>query len=196
MHGASTHEMNVLISAASLERLALSRMRAVEGWFTANEARALLRAACSVEGEIVEIGSYLGRSTVVLATVRSIWAIDPHEGETSKAKVEPTYWAFLDNLEEAGVRDRVMVLRQRSTEVVFEHPIGLLFIDGLHDYESVRADFLHFEPYVQHDGLVAFHDYDQPEPSWGVGKFVDQLLDTGEWREVARADCMLIAGRA
>ncbi|MGB6164958.1 MAG: class I SAM-dependent methyltransferase [Pseudonocardiaceae bacterium] len=37
--------------------------------------------------------------------------------------------------------------------------MGLLFIDGLHDYRSVRGDYDHFAPWVPLGGYVAFHDY-------------------------------------
>jgi predicted O-methyltransferase YrrM len=41
-------------------------------------------------------------------------------------------------------------------------PIGLLFIDGAHDYESVRADFEFWSPLVVCGGLVIFDDV----PTW------------------------------
>lgn len=41
--------------------------------------------------------------------------------------------------------------------------ISLLFIDGHHDYESVRKNTLNWEPLVKLDGVILFHDYDHPE---------------------------------
>ena len=69
-------------------------MRVIEGWLDDAEAELLLTAAARAiatiqNGVIVEIGSYCGKSTVVLGTAlcasgntngRKIYAIDPHDG--------------------------------------------------------------------------------------------------------------------
>jgi cephalosporin hydroxylase len=36
--------------------------------------------------------------------------------------------------------------------------LDLLFIDGGHSYDAVRADFLSYRSYVREGGLIAFHD--------------------------------------
>jgi len=67
---------------------AWQKMRRVPGFLGENEARFLgLLAACvPAEGAIVEIGSYKGKSTVMLASVAAhygrgpVVAIDPHTG--------------------------------------------------------------------------------------------------------------------
>ncbi len=51
--------------------------------------------------------------------------------------------------------------------------IGLLFIDALHDYESVRKDFELWFPRMCAGGFVAFHDVDQPGPNRLVGELVE-----------------------
>ena len=62
------------------------RPAGVEGWLTAEQAAVLAAAAaaCPADGEIVEIGSFRGLSTIVLATHApegaAIVAIDPHAG--------------------------------------------------------------------------------------------------------------------
>ena len=43
--------------------------------------------------------------------------------------------------------------------------IGLLFIDGAHDYESVKNDFNGWLPRMSQEGYVAFHDCNQPGPN-------------------------------
>src|SRR5258708_7821544 len=72
----------------------LARMRPVEGWLTDAEADLLIAAAAqalATPGErpaLVEVGSYCGRSTVVLGSVAQalcprarVFAIDPHLGQ-------------------------------------------------------------------------------------------------------------------
>ena len=72
----------------------LARMRAIEGWLDEEEAdlliAAVLRAVSAPQAAraIVEVGSYCGRSTVVLGSVLQslrlpdarVYAIDPHDG--------------------------------------------------------------------------------------------------------------------
>ena len=84
----------------------------------------------------------------------------------------------------------MQVLRARSTEVAWERPIALLFIDGLHYYDSVRGDFRHFAPFLIAGGLVAFHDYVWYCPD--VRRFVNELLAAGELVLVAQRDSLIL----
>ncbi|MGH3923529.1 MAG: class I SAM-dependent methyltransferase [Egibacteraceae bacterium] len=173
---------------------ALELMRPITGWFTDEEATLLLLTAswalCDLPDEpaVVEIGSYCGRSTVLLASaIRAlrpagqVVAIDPHDGVISLAgrpdqRGSPTYEAFLRNLTAAGMREAVQVVRERSTNVSWRQPIGLLLIDALHDYDSVRADFQHFAPWITGGGYVAFHDHSANFP--GVIQLIDEVRHT------------------
>jgi MMP 1-O-methyltransferase len=132
----------------------------VEGWLTDEEGQALYSLAkeCTGRGSIVEIGSFKGRSTICLAMgsraghgVR-IYAVDTHYG--------PRLEEFKQNIERAGIDDLVEPLAGRSQEVAFDfdEPIELLFIDGAHDYESVRQDFERWVPKLVEGGVVAMHD--------------------------------------
>jgi len=38
------------------------------------------------------------------------------------------------------------------------HPLDLLFIDGDHSYDGVKADFANYSPLVRPGGLIVFHD--------------------------------------
>jgi hypothetical protein len=178
----------------------LARMRPIEGWLDEEEADLLIatatRALLTLPGHaaLVEIGSYCGRSTVVLASVvqaldslAQVHAIDPHEGALAVggAQAAPTLERLRENLRRTGLADAVRIVPRRSCDVVWDQPIRLLFIDGLHDYESVSADFRHFERFVVCDGLVAFHDYAEYWP--GVKRLVDELVASGRWRLVGRA---------
>lgn len=187
----------------------LARMRGVEGWLADEEADVLIAAVTrSVDldagAAIVEVGSYCGRSTVVLASTiqhraakTRIYAIDPHAGTVGATGQdlqhgEPTLERFTKNLQAAGVEDLVEVVQKCSYEVEWnaDIPIGLLFIDGLHDYENVGRDFRHFEPYLRHGSLVAFHDYASYYP--GVMRQVDELLASGRYRRLVLARSLML----
>ena len=89
---------------------------------------------------------------------------------------------------EAGLEQVVVPIRKHSTDVRWNLPIGLLFVDGLHDYLSVSRDFDHFAPWVVPGGLVAFHDYGKRDFP-GVTTFVDEAVDVG-----ATCSCSVPAG--
>ena len=58
--------------------------------------------------------------------------------------------------------------------------LDILFIDGDHSYEGVKADFLTYSPLVKKDGLVVFHDICEHarEAKCEVRKFWLELIET------------------
>jgi len=60
-------------------------------------------------------------------------------------------------------------------------PLDVLFIDGNHDYEFVKQDFINYSPMVREGGIIAFHD---TVSEHGPECFVDELR-TGEGVERA-----------
>jgi len=63
-------------------------------------------------------------------------------------------------LERAGVSDQVEVIVATSERVAsgWAHPVSLLWIDGDHEYDSVRRDLEVWEPHLLPDAVVALHD--------------------------------------
>ena len=172
----------------------------VAGWMTDAQARLLWQRAARVPGggRIVEIGSYHGRSAIVLARAAAddveVVAIDPHAGNDrgpqeirgSPNAGEGDHQEFLKNLERAGVRARVRHLRMPSQaappEVV--GPIDLLYIDGAHRYRPARDDIRVWGARVAIGGTILIHD---AFCSVGVtGAIVSQLLSSRDVRYVGR----------
>lgn len=137
-------------------------------WDHRPTARRLYHLAASGPGEgaIVEIGSFLGNSTIFLAASGrdTVHAIDPHD-EQSMTQVpgeESTSAQFLANLERFDVRDRVVYHRTTSVEAAdgWEGgPVRLLFIDGLHTYDAVRDDYRAWQPHLAAEHVVVFDDF-------------------------------------
>jgi len=146
--------------------------RNVPGYLMENEARLLgTIAACTpATGAIVEIGSFKGKSTVMLAKVAAhyglgnIVAIDPHNSpELLDHEADPaasSFQDFLNNIEAAGVSSHVEVHRAYSKDVssTWDRPIRFLWIDGDHTYQGAKTDFDGFFPHVLPTGVVALHD--------------------------------------
>jgi predicted O-methyltransferase YrrM len=161
----------------------------VPGHLGEHEARFLgLLAACvPAKGAIVEIGSFKGRSTVMLAKVAShygwgpIVAIDPHDSPIlldHHANPEASsYQDFVDNIRAAGVSNHVESHVARSKEVAnsWNRPIRILWIDGDHSYEGAKNDLDGFFPHLAPRGLVAFHDALNAFPG-PISVFVEDVL--------------------
>ncbi len=186
----------------------LASMRKVEGWLEDEEADLLISATAKALSHlaephaIVEIGSYCGRSTIVLGSVaRSIspktrvYAIDPHDGvvgalDQQISVGEPTLHKFKRNISEAGLSNTVEIIQKHSFEVLWDKPISLLLIDGLHDYTNVARDFYHFENRVVPDGYVVFHDYADYYP--GVVAFVNEILNSGKYSRLLCVKSLMV----
>jgi Methyltransferase domain/Glycosyl transferase family 2 len=186
----------------------LTRMKQIDGWLAEDEADLLIGAASLAltklpsPHSIVEVGSYCGRSTVVLGSVvkslrpdAKVHAIDPHDGKVGAVGqgiqvMAPTLDKLKYNLASAGLTDYVHIIPQRSWEVPWNQPISFLFIDGLHDYANVARDFFHFEPWLAPEAYIAFHDY--ADYYRGVQTFVDELLRMGRYEKVHLASSMLL----
>lgn len=148
-----------------------SQVKGVDGWLNRPEGRLLYRLAkrCTGEGAIVEIGSWKGKSTIWLGhgsragCGQKIHAVDPHAGviERGQAAVNgSTFDEFQRNIKAAGVHEVVVPHVDYSDSVArsFSEPVEFIFIDGLHDYEAVKADFEAWFPKVMEGGVMAFHD--------------------------------------
>ena len=156
--------MNALPTIGEVETLTSG----IEGWLSKAEGRLLYELARSADrrGCIVEIGSWKGRSTVWLASGAKaglgarVVAIDPHRDSSLHSAGESTEHDLRRNLELAKVSDQadVVVATSEDAAVSWNRPISLLFIDGEHDYESVRRDLLLWEGHVVDGGVVALHD--------------------------------------
>jgi glycosyltransferase involved in cell wall biosynthesis len=202
-----------MTSEASAPRLLqvlplLARMRTIDGWFAEEEGDLLLATARQALLELgrdlplVEIGSYFGRSTVLLGEVARVCgkgsrvvAIDPHQGVVGARgqKLErllPSYEVFRRNIAAAGLSELVEPVQRPSQEVTWKGPIALLLIDGLHDYQSVARDFHHFDVHLPVGGYVAFHDYASYYP--GVRTLVDEVASSGLYDWVAVAGSLAV----
>ena len=148
-----------------------NKVDAVEGWLNLHEGRLLYRLArnCTGRGVIVEVGSWKGKSTIWMGLGSQaghnveIHAVDPHTGSTEHWKSLGRVWTFDEfraNVKAAGVDDVVVPHVDFSTTAAkkLAEPVEFIFIDGLHEYEAVKADFEAWFPKVVEGGVIAFHD--------------------------------------
>lgn len=162
----------------------------VAGWMQHSACVALFFFAKSSpgKGEIVEIGSFTGKSTIWLAKgaqfkKRSkVYAVDPHTGDPYSEDMERVRkgfscgqeYEFRKNINQAGVSDIVVPLVKTSEAAAkdFIQPVRFLFIDGIHKYDFVKTDFLSWSPKVINGGIIAFHDSNDE----GVSRLLKEYL--------------------
>lgn len=161
---------------------------ALKGFLADDEANALYTAAktASVSGPVLEIGSYCGKSTVVLGAACQLnnsvlYAVDHHRGSEEHQKGEffhdpelydaaqeqfDSFREFRKNIARAGLHDTVVPL-VASSEVAsrcWNTPLAMVFIDGGHSLEAALTDYRCWATHIIRGGILAIHDvFDKPE---------------------------------
>jgi predicted O-methyltransferase YrrM len=193
------------VTARSFDDI-LQSVERVDGWMSPDQARALFDAAsaCRAGDQIVEIGSFRGRSTIVLALAAAdgvaIVAIDPHAGNDRGPQefdgfVEQAagdFDIFVANLAGAGVADRVRHVRAMSNLAhgQVEGDIAVLYIDGAHRYAPARQDIVEWGARVRPGGTLLIHD---SFSSVGVtAAIVRELMFGTRFRYMGRARSMTV----
>jgi predicted O-methyltransferase YrrM len=179
------------------------RTRDIDGWLDDMQGYVLSLMAEQGPGvgEIVEIGSFKGKSTCWLAYGaksagrEKVTAIDPFTGSPEHLHGEvlsdpdleelgSTLPIFEENLRKLNLFDYVVpiVALSAAAAAVWNRPIRLLFIDGDHSYEGAKQDFELWSPHVVPGGLIALHDIGHWE---GVTRFYRELMSgTTHYEEV------------
>lgn len=167
----------------------LRDVESVEGFLAPNEMRflALLGAVPTADGEVLEIGSFKGKSTIILAKSSRLAgddhvnAVDPM---TAPSETDPdlkgdasSFEDFTANIEAHGVASRVRLHKTFSYELAkdWNRPLRLLWIDGDHTYAGTRADFEGFAPHLADGAIVAIHDV-LHEFEGGIRVFMENIL--------------------
>lgn len=139
-------------------------------------------------GPVIEIGSYCGKSSVYIGSgVREaggvLVCVDHHRGsEENQAgweyhdpelvdlrcgKMDTLPW-IRRTLQEADLESSVVLMVTDSVTAasLIPGPIGMLFIDGGHSFESAFADYEAWCDKIARGGILAIHDL-FPDPSEG-----------------------------
>ena len=158
----------------------------VEGFLTNKDGSLLFNLSKKVKGSgvIVEIGSWKGKSTIWLAKGSKkgngikVYAVDHHMGSPEHKSSLGELWTFEEfkaNIDRADVVDIVIPIVETSADASrdFDDPIELLFIDGAHDYHSVKSDYDEWSHKVVDGGIIAFHDSE----FHGVSDFLWKLIN-------------------
>lgn len=166
----------------------------VQGWFDYERAVDHIIDRTPEGGHVVEVGVWLGKSTIYWAEKArpkgiTVWAVDHFRGtpgEAPHAEYLATganlYAQCMRNLDAAGALDVVRVLPVGSYQAseLFGNVIpdtDAVWLDAGHDYDSVRQDITHWRWRVRPRGIIGGHDYSTAWP--GVMRAVNEAFPEG-----------------
>lgn len=149
-------------------------MTYTEEWFGPASCELLARLVTDtegVEGRIIEVGSWQGRSTVALANAAhpqmvdavDTWQGSPGEISADLAAGRDVFAEFAANIEErtaGNVTSHRMGWREFFA--THEGPIRLLFIDAEHTYQEVRDNILAALPFMAPGSVICGDDAHHP----------------------------------
>ena len=126
--------------------------------------------------KIFELGTARGLSAIVMATALRDWNIDGH---IWASEIRPDFCKIAaENIKQYQMEQWITLLCGDGRKEAPKHaPYDLAFIDGSHDYNSVKADFTALKDLATH---LLFHDSQWP-PTPDVKKFVDECRALQEY---------------
>jgi predicted O-methyltransferase YrrM len=146
----------------------LKNSNKIDGHLTARERNFLftLGAIKTSIGEVLEIGSFKGRSTFLLwkgaelGGDEKIFAVDPLTlpSETDPKESKGIRDEFYCNIKEFDVKVEFFEMLSEELAKKWQKPLRMLWIDGDHTYKGAQKDFLNFAKFLQPGAIIAFHD--------------------------------------
>lgn len=171
----------------------VSFSRELAGHLTQKEAAFLaVQPFHPLPGEILEIGSFKGKSTIILA--KSLQAAGgvkmhacdplslPSETDPTDAARESLPDIFRQNLIRHGVSEIVDFHQMKSTDLAktWNLPLRLLWIDGDHTYTGATQDVRLFEPHLVPGAVLCLHDV-LHEHEGPIRAFIENILLSGRY---------------
>jgi MMP 1-O-methyltransferase len=182
--------------------------RRIPGWTRGEEAVELAQTSYSLPENaiVVEIGSFLGCSTVLFAGARKlrqsgkVHCIDPFDASGDAYSV-PVYSdiassqpgslraRFDDNIRQADLGDFVEVHQGRDEEFAagWQAPIDLLFLDGDQSERGARETYDRWFHFLKIGGIIAVHNSGPREYApdhGGSRRLVENVIRPPQYREI------------
>jgi predicted O-methyltransferase YrrM len=191
------------------------------GFMPEDEALALYTAAtvAAQHGPLLELGTYCGRSTILLAAAARdagtvCVTLDHHRGSEEQqpgweyhdatlwdtgADAMDTFPRFRRTLHAAGLEDHVVAIvgRSRTVAPLWGTALGLVFIDGGHTDEHATGDYEGWAAHVAVGGLLLVHDV-FPDPADGGQapyRVYLRALESGSFEEVSHTGSLRVLRR-
>lgn len=168
------------------------------GWLYGNEytfLQFLAKKALITQLDFVEVGSWRGKSTILLAGVLKeqqssnlLYCVDNWKGGTDDdclrlANNVNIFYEFQNNTQSLFryIKPIIGLSTERETLKKLPPKIGLLFLDGAHDYETIKEEITLYKELLDRNGIICFHDTDNPNYP-GVRNAIREFITTDEFR--------------
>lgn len=152
-----------------------------------------------LQGDVVEVGSWQGRSTSFLARAvqesgnGEFYAIDHFKGNlgkegfyvVGKSDLSDLKSNFLRNMDRIGLKQTVHLFdmpNEQAEQELGDIKIRFLFIDGDHTKAGVEKDIELFFPKLMPGSIVVFDDFSAGFP--GLVEAVDRLMEKHQFARV------------
>jgi hypothetical protein len=141
----------------------ITECQKVKGWFTPDQMRELYPLVKDIEGVLVEIGTYHGKST-------KYWRLANPKLDITTIDIidDPAPPLWVDGYEAGSVIDKDILELGNITAIqddnrnvakTWKKPIDILFIDGDERYDSIYGDMEAWWPFVKKGGRMFVHNY-------------------------------------
>lgn len=170
----------------------MKKWQDIEGWLTEDEGIGLQKY-CKGK-KVLELGSYLGRSTVCISESNPLYltSVDTFDGRAT-TDIKPTLDSFKRNIE--GIKNHEYFVM--TTQEFFDTEVMLgfdtIFVDADHSYGGCKSDCLNaLGGYLKKGGYLILHDavfngcIGGAQPWEGVNLFYKELLAMDNIRDIER----------
>lgn len=160
----------------------------IQGWFNCEPLYKRMVEEAKDGATFVEVGVWKGKSAAFMGVeiINSgkdivLYAIDNFQGgpelqNDPSVAGQTLFQECMENL--SSVADVVRVLPMSSidaVDIVEDGTVDFIYIDGSHEYDSVKADILAWLPKVKIGGVMAGDDY-STQYHLGVKRAVDEIF--------------------
>jgi hypothetical protein len=138
----------------------------------------LNKTKAEVAAEVGVREGYFSKFILDNTSIKKLYSIDPWENNAELSDCETVFRTCKSLLDPFG--DRAEMVKGYSpfvSEMFEDNTLDFIYIDGLHDYESVKADIAGFYPKLKVGGIISGHDYhleDWPGVYNAVNEFISQ----------------------
>lgn len=170
----------------------------VQSLITKEEAEMLSEYASKTRGDIVEIGTYRGGATQILAKANpdvTIWTVENYNDSSALHPKEI--------LKQVGKNAILLSADSAALGEIWQRDIGFLWIDGDHSLKGIKRDLVWLK-WVVVGGMIVLHDAYRNKPYktllgremsvriTGVSKILPSLRQRDDMEEVGSVDTCAI----
>ena len=138
------------------------------------------------EMRMIEIGSYVGESTLMFANhFKEVISVDPYINDYDLDDAACHHAPF-DKVYEQFIRNTLSIPNIKSIKETSENAFSILkdqkwdmvYIDGLHTFEGVSYDITNYKTIIKSGGFICGHDYGWGNVRHAIGLLLDDKVDS------------------